>query len=153
MNRYIIGFIIFLIVLAGIVVFLASRNGSFLGSKATATIGEQKISLKIAATEKERQIGLSETKSLGANEGMLFLFDTPAIYSFWMKDMDFPIDIIFLNENKVVTIHKNVPAPKSESERLPIYQSTQAANRVLELKAGNVDKLGIKEGDALSISL
>ncbi|HVZ59092.1 MAG TPA: DUF192 domain-containing protein [Patescibacteria group bacterium] len=153
MRKFIIGFIVVLIVIIG-GIFLAGSKSSLFGKKATATFGSTKITLDVADTEQKRETGLSGKTGLSDNQGMLFLFDEPGIPSFWMKGMKFPLDIIFLNNNKIVTIYKNVPAPKTTTE-IPTtyYQPTAPANKVLELKAGSADKYNLHNGDAVQVSL
>ena len=75
---------------------------------------------------------------------MLFVFDHPAQYPFWMKDMNFPIDIIWIDENlKVIFIKKNA-VPESYPE---VFTSPQNSKYVLEVVAGFSDKYNIKIGD------
>lgn len=152
MTKYILGFIIFIIVGALLIILLS--NSGILGKKATATFGNQKVTLDVADTAKTRETGLSGRNSLAENKGMLFLFDEPGIPTFWMKGMKFPIDIIFLNSDKIVTIYKNVPAPKTTTE-MPsaYYQPTYPSDKVIELKAGAADKYNLRQGDTLKLSL
>ncbi len=152
MTKYILGFIIFVIVGALIIVLLSSSG--ILGKKATATLNGQKVTLDVANTEKLRETGLSGRNNLNDNQGMLFLFDEPGIPTFWMKGMKFPIDIIFLNSNKIVTIYKNVPAPKTTTETPnTYYQPTYPSDKVIELKAGASDKYNLHQGDTINLSL
>ena len=65
----------------------------------TITINNQKIIVEIADTPAKRERGLSGRESLPPNTGLLFVFDEPGQYGFWMKDMLFPIDILWLDEN------------------------------------------------------
>ena len=125
----------------------------FFGQKGKVTINQKTWSVEVADTEKSRQKGLSGRRSLAADSGMLFLFETSDFYSFWMREMEFPIDIIFINGEKVVTVHRNVPAPASTEETPPIYRPTTASDKVLELNAGEADKNGIKEGDTVTLQL
>lgn len=72
-------------------------------------IGDSVIKVEVADTDAERMQGLSDRKSLEKGYGMLFIFDKPYQYGFWMKDMNFPIDIIWLDEEfKVISIERNV---------------------------------------------
>lgn len=138
--------------------FLQSRATlNLFGKKPTATVNTHTISLTLARTEKEKQIGLSETPSLQKNSGMLFLFDTADTYGFWMKNMKYPIDIIFINDSKIITIFKNVTPPPTDSaipdEKLPIYTPASPSNRVLEIPGGMSDTYSLKVGDNVEFTL
>jgi uncharacterized protein len=105
--------------------------------------------LEIAKTPQERSIGLMNRDSLCETCGMLFVFDSPAIQSFWMKNTKIPLDMIFLDETgNVVTIHEKT-TPFQES---PSYQSTKPAKYVLEVNAGWTQKLLLSVGDSFDIS-
>ncbi len=117
----------------------------------TAHIRGRTFSLEVAATPSSREIGLSETDSLPVDRGMLFLYDTPDYYQFWMKGMKFPLDILFIRDSTIVTIARNVPPP-SDTGDLPLYAPDEPANKVLEINAGLCDKYGIREGDTVEIT-
>lgn len=153
MNKIILIFVTIIIIIAAGAAFFASRSSGLLGTKAEATIGEEKFSLNVADTPEKRQKGLSNTRSLGDKNGMLFVFDEPTIPAFWMKEMNFPIDIIFLNNERVITVFPNVQAPKEENDPLPTYQPISPSNRVIEVKAGTVERLKIVPGNEIQVSL
>ncbi len=155
MKKLIFLFIVLIVLIA---VYIVSQgnvsNGmNFFGKRATIAYQNKKITAIVAQTEKDRQIGLSNRKSLEKNQGMLFIFDKPDIYPFWMKNMLFPIDIVFIKDSTIVTIYKNVQPPNNFNENLKLYTPTAPINRVLELPANEVDSLGVKEGSTLSIAL
>lgn len=130
-----------------------SVNSSSRASTATAVINGKTFNLMLAKSEQEQTTGLSGRASLNANSGMLFIFNTPGQYKFWMKDMKFPLDIIFINENKVVDIAENAPIPTTTNlNQLPRYQPKEAANKVLEINAGLSKKYNIKTGDTILFS-
>lgn len=116
----------------------------------TATINNRKFNLEIARTPIEKEIGLSTKEKLDENAGMLFPFESPSYYSFWMKDMKFPIDIIYIKEGRIITIHKNVRPPASANETPRIYNSTDPADTVLEINAGLSEKYNFKVGDIVT---
>ena len=68
-----------------------------------------------------------------------------------MKDMKFNIDLLWINDDKVLGIEKNMPAPLAgtEDKDLLIYSSAEPVNRVLEINGGLVDQYGLKVGDSL----
>lgn len=130
--------------------YIATNPGGLFGRYESVTFNDQTIPVTIADTDDERVKGLSGTNSLQEGQGMLFVFDRPDYYGFWMKDMKFPIDIIFMRDGKVVTIHENVKPP-SGPESLYVYKPTEASNQVLELNAGKANAFGIKVGDTLTL--
>ncbi len=113
----------------------------------TVAINNRIFELKVAESQKEKEIGLSATKSLQENQGMIFMFDKPDYYPFWMKNMTIPIDIIYINNDKIVTIIDNALPPKNQDEKLTIYTPLEASNRVLEIKAGLSKTYNFKKGD------
>ena len=119
----------------------------------TATINNHAFKLDIEITEKEKQIGLSQLKTLSQDHGMLFQFENPAYYPFWTKNMKFPIDIIFIKNGHIVTIYKDAMPPKTPNENLPVYNSKEPADTVLEINAGLSEKYNFKEGDEVKLSL
>lgn len=154
MKKILLGLAIAFVVIAAVIFVqtLLSKNGVF-GKTATLKVGKQTFHLEVADTPQKRQLGLSNRTSLAQDRGMIFLFDQPEYVSFWMKDMHFPLDMIFVNNTKVVTVDENVPPPSSTNENLPIYQPEEPVNRVIELPAGSAKKYGIKNDDTLSITL
>ena len=100
----------------------------------------------MAATEATRLQGLAGRAGLKDDEGMYFVFDNPDRYGFWMKGMLFPIDIIWIKEESVIGFHENLEPDNSSSPQ--IYYPPAPVDRVLEVKAGNVERLGIKTGDS-----
>jgi len=142
------------ILIAIVVVGLIAQNYFKTRSKTpTATINNYTFKLEIAKAQQQKEIGLSKKKILEKNAGMLFLFERPAYYSFWMKNMKFPIDIIYIRNDRIVTIHKNVKPPKNPNESLPIYNSKESADTVLEINAGLSEKYNFKEGNEVKLSL
>ncbi len=108
---------------------------------------------EIADSPEERRTGLSDHASLGPDRGMLFLLDEPVLASFWMKDMDFPIDIIWISGETVVSIESDVPVPALRAGSLPVYLSETEVDRVLEANAGFAAAHGLEVGDVLDIDL
>lgn len=115
----------------------------------TVIINKQEIKVELADTSQKRSQGLSDRQSLPADQGMLFIFDDYSQPGFWMKDMYFPLDIVWLKDSTIVKIDKNVPVEKNQN--LTIYKPPQPINYVLELNAGYTDKNNIKIGDRVEI--
>lgn len=140
-------------ILLGIVVAqnYLSKNNSPFSKTGTIAINEQKIKLDIADTDEKKEIGLSNKENIPNDRGMLFTFDKPDYYSFWMKNMKFPIDIIFIKDGTIVTIFENVNPPASSEQSTPIYQPKSPADMVLEINAGLSSKYGFKEGSKVKL--
>ena len=115
-------------------------------------IGGQSIKVDLALTAAEQQKGLGGRNKLKENEGMLFVFDRPGEYYFWMRGMNFPIDIIWIGpaspsqggeDMKVVYIKKNAQ-PEAFWKT---YGPDTNVKYVLEIIAGFSDKNNLKVGD------
>ncbi len=110
----------------------------------------QSVSLEIADTVEERRVGLMNRAYLEENAGMLFVYTDSQKRSFWMKNCDIPLDIIFLNsEKQVINIIKNAPICKIED--CPLYPSAEPAMYVIEMNGGWADKYGLVAGDIVNI--
>ncbi len=116
----------------------------------TITVNDVVFKINIADTKLERTRGLSGMKMLPKNEGLLFIFDTTGVYPFWMKDMNFPIDIIWVDENLEIVYIKENATPESFPE---LFNSKIKALYVLEVNAGEIKKNKIKIGDNLILGL
>jgi len=104
--------------------------------------------VEVADDEVERIQGLSNTSYLGDKDGLLFVFEEPGLHGIWMKDMRFPIDIIWFGADmKVVSIEEDV-APETFPE---IFLPDEPALYVLEGNAGFVQLHGIEIGDELRL--
>lgn len=113
-------------------------------------IGGKIIRVEIADSAEKQIRGLSGRRSLPDDQGMLFVFPALSHYSFWMKDMNFSLDFIWIKEDEVVEITKNV---KPEDYQPPSALSPiNTIDKVLEINAGMAEKLGIKEGDKVDFS-
>lgn len=106
------------------------------------------VSVEVARTEAEHEKGLGGHAPLGERSGMLFIFPQPANYAFWMKGMTFPLDMLWINDEKVVFIARDVPSypPNTPDNSLPVYVPTAPATYVLEVNAGFTKKYGIETG-------
>ncbi|WP_109299893.1 DUF192 domain-containing protein [Aquimarina sp. AU474] len=107
-----------------------------------------KLDIEIADDDYQIQTGLMYRKSMQSDRGMLFIFPNESPHSFYMKNTEFPLDIIFINEKyKVVSIQKNAQ-PLDESS-LP---SEGPAKYVLEVNAKLSDSWNLKKGDSISFT-
>ncbi len=132
--------------------FKVSSNNKL--EKSEVKIGETTIPVEVAQTEMQRKKGLSDRKSLPKNEGMFFVFAQKNVQPpFWMKDMNFAIDIIWIDDEKIVQIHKNVqpPAKDTPNSELTLYAPNQPIDYVLEVNAGFTEENNIKVGDTIDL--
>lgn len=110
-------------------------------------IGDSRLQVEIADTPERREQGLSGRERIGA-DGMLFVFDRPDRYPFWMKQMRFALDFVWIAEGEVVEITANVPEPTSfDSTDLTVYRPAMNISMMLEIPAGQAQRLGIEIGD------
>jgi uncharacterized membrane protein (UPF0127 family) len=98
------------------------------------------FTLERADTDASRALGLGKRDSLCDTCGMLFVFDAPGNQGFWMKDMRFPLDIIWLMDDQVVHVERRVSPDSKE-----VYRPSVVANQVLEVGAGMADTLEVGE--------
>jgi len=106
----------------------------------------QVVEVDVVATPDEQAKGLSGRSGLMEGYGMLFLFEKPDFYGFWMKDMLFSIDIIWIDKDKkVVHMEKSVSPETYPKSFVP----SALAKYVLEVPAGFSEKFKVKVGDVV----
>ena len=121
-------------------------------SDGTISIAGREISMELAIDQEAQAKGLSGRPSIEENQGMLFQLNVPDFPSFWMKDMNFPIDIVWIKGNEVVDISAEVQnEPGVATQNLKTYAPKKPSDRVLELKAGWAARNGLKIGDKIEI--
>lgn len=101
----------------------------------------------VATTPQEQEQGLSGKPRLASSTGMLFIFQKPVEKTFWMKNMNFPLDMIWIKAGKIVRIDANLP-PEGERPTM-IYPSYQPIDMVLEINAGEAKQYDLKIGDKI----
>lgn len=117
-------------------------------------IGRVNFSAEVAGSIIEQSCGLSGRSGLREGEAMLFPYRSGGIRNFWMKDMNFPIDMIWIGGGKVLGFSENAaPQPGASILSLKIYTSPDGTDSVLEVPAGTVAKEGIKEGDPVKVGI
>ncbi len=120
--------------------------------KSSVEINGHKIEVEIADSAAEQSYGLMNRTDLDGNTGMLFVFDYDAPHTFWMKNTLIPLDMIWINkEGQVVYVYENAQ-PCGDSICNSIIPKG-IARYVLEINGGEVQKLGIKKGDSIAMSL
>lgn len=117
------------------------------GNRQPLRIGDQVLEVEVQRTDAEHELGLSGRESLTDDQGMLFVFQVPYKPLFWMKDMRFPLDIIWIKNGIVHQVDERVPQPTKESPRIATVTPNAEIDMVLEVNAGWVSSRGIKVGD------
>lgn len=107
--------------------------------------------VEIADEPVKRSRGLMFIESLPKDHGMLFVFDKEDIYSFWMMNVRFSLDLIWIDSNGIVVDIKRDAPPCFES--CPSYNPKDTARYVLEVNSGFADDVGLKEGSYVEIVL
>ncbi len=123
-------------------------------AKKTITVGGKTFFIEIADTPEKRQKGLSGRKELEKNSGLLFVFDKENTRPpFWMKGMEMPIDIVWIDNDKVIQLNTDVkPEPTDTPDKdLRLYTPNQPVDQVLELSAGTVKEMKIRVGDKVEM--
>ncbi len=121
--------------------------------KAIVTINKYNISAYVADTDAKRTEGLSGVENISLDQGMLFILDYPSKQGFWMKEMKFPLDIIWVGDNDtVVHIEKNLQ-PCMSIFFCPVFTPLKEAKYVLETRTGFADSHSVKEGTRVVVGL
>ena len=146
--KKILYFLLVLVILIFFIFILPKNNRSFpVNEIKSVEVAHQKIKVDVVYTPETRAQGLSGRESLAENAGMLFVFDNPSDYSFWMKDMNFSIDIIWIDEDMKITYIKKNATPESYPEGFSPKEKT--SKYVLEVFSGFSDKYNLTEGDLI----
>ncbi len=125
-----------------------SRNifGISATSTITLTAPSGDIQVEVANTPTLQSRGLSGRTSMSADHGMLFVFTHPSIYGFWMKDMNYPLDMVWVDaEHRVVSINTDIATSTYPNAIFPVSNVLY----VLELSAGASRHFGIATGTVL----
>ncbi len=117
-------------------------------SKITFSKQQLEISVEIAASQEQRELGLMHRTTLGKNHGMLFTYPDTALRRVWMKSTLLPLDILFLaDDGHIVSMLDNLQP--CTGDPCPIYDSKVPAMYMLELNAGFIHKNHLEIGQAL----
>lgn len=111
-------------------------------------IVDEVVKVYVVDTPGTRAQGLSGREGLAKDEGMLFIFENPGVYAFWMKDMNFPIDIIWFDEFGKVVYIKNNATPESYPENF-VPPKEKTSKYVLEVFSGFSLMHNLQVGDAI----
>ena len=122
--------------------------------RGTIKVDEHVLEVQVADTEPRRVRGLMFQEQLPYDQGMIFVFDSPGIYSLWMLNMQFSLDMIWFDENgNVVHIEQDVPPCKSALETVTctVVNPDAEAIYILEVTSGFVEQFGITNDSVLEI--
>ncbi len=148
-------FISAIIILALLSIVMYQKYQISLGKNVVTIVtgaGSVKIDVEYADTPEKQTKGLMNRATLGKLSGMLFIFPEEKTRSFWMKNVVFPIDVMFISSNGRINETTTLePCPK-DADACPTYDSKESAQYVIEVNAGFTQKNKIIEGDILEIS-
>jgi uncharacterized membrane protein (UPF0127 family) len=170
----IVSVVIAIVVVATVVLYLnpaitgmlggqeGEQQGIIIDEMISGTNGHQQVNVTvnglvlvtdISVTNEQRAKGLSEKDDLAENEAMLFVFGNEAKHTFWMKDMKFPIDIIWIDSDKTIIHIENNLQPCSSEVVCPTYKPNDDSMYVLETVGGFAEKYNILKGTRVGFEL
>lgn len=114
--------------------------------------GSTIIKVDIADTPAKQARGLSYRTSLASDRGMLFIFPRPGPQRFWMNEMNFALDFIWIRDGKVVEVHENIQPPSQTGGKPVFIVPVEHADSVVEVNAGFIKTHGIKVGDSVMVN-
>lgn len=133
----------------GGVSLFSNANRSVYDEKAYLVLPDKKVELTIVSTSEGRTRGLSGVESLPENSAMFFVFSDLDKYGIWMKDMNFPIDIIWLDEKGVIVHIEHNVAPESYPRT---FFPPEKSLYILETNAGFAHKNNLSVGNKLNFT-
>lgn len=129
-------YVIAVVIILGVLLLLMPRWLRHSYAVSTVKIDGTVIQVQEAQTTAQQQLGLSGRAALAPNEGMLFVYKSPQVLGFWMKEMRFPIDILWLTKRcRIIYVAANVPPCPANLAQCPVIQPEQQAQYVLEVPA------------------
>jgi len=147
--KYFLGVLSCILILAGIW-FFGRQEQPQVQTRPTATINGYVLELEIVRTPEEQARGLSGRESLAENTGMFFVYESSLTPGFWMKDMNFPLDIIWIDANKkIVDITENL-APETFPQ---VFFPRAPVQYVLEVNAGWAESHNVSPLDAVMLNI
>lgn len=109
------------------------------------------VRVRLADTDEERRVGLSETASLDRGEGMLFVHDGEGRHTYWMRNMSFPLDIVFVDANGTVTAVRHAAVPPEDAALSELRRYRGRGKWVLEVPRGWANETGVDPGDEVVV--
>ncbi len=114
--------------------------------------GGQALHVEVAESPIRRQLGYMFRERVGPEDGMIFLFEEAAFHSFWMKNVRFSLDLLWMAGDGTV-VDASLETPPCREDPCPSYRPMARALYVLELAGGRAEKLGIRPGQTLQVLL
>lgn len=147
---WLIAVVLFILTTVCLIFYFKQLEKNSLNDSRSVSINKKVIKVELASSAISQYRGLSKRESLCADCGMLFIFPDKQIRTFVMRNMNFPLDIIFIADGKIINIKKNLE-PEGNSPT-KTYQSMTPANSVLELNGGYCEKYNIIVGDIITFN-
>lgn len=144
-NRKLFVLIFLVLILGALWIWISWKDKP--SEKRNLRIRSAVITVEIAETPWAQYQGLSNRASICANCGMLFIYSDRQIREFVMRNMKFPLDIIYISNGEIIKIDFNLTPEGSWPQKL--YNSGSAADKVLEVRAGFCENNGIRVGDSV----
>jgi uncharacterized membrane protein (UPF0127 family) len=129
------------------------RSGTYEYPRVNITINDKTLVADVSATTEQRTLGLTIKDTLAEYEAMLFVFEDEGKHKFWMKDMKFPIDIIWISDDKRVVDIENNLQPCNSGQFCSTYEPDGNSLYVLETASGFAQKFGIAKGTLVIFEL
>lgn len=139
---------LFLVLVVSVMLLLFSHFFFFKIDSSQVSINGIVIKTEVVSRDNDLARGLSGRKTIKENESMLFVFQKPMKWGIWMKDMNFPIDVIWLDQNGKVVDFVLSMDPKSYPKT---FYPTHDSSFVLETATGFIEKAKIKIGDSVNL--
>ncbi len=157
-TRKFLSIVLCLAITLGLVFFLITFDNSssqivinYESIKSEIKVGEVLLKVEISDEVNEWRQGLSGREKLSeVDPAMLFIFPSSAPREFWMKDMKFALDFLWINQNKIVEIDENIPPPSSSAPEPARVRPLESVDMVLEVPAGWVAQNQVKVGDVVT---
>ncbi|MDX2149424.1 MAG: DUF192 domain-containing protein [Bryobacteraceae bacterium] len=134
--------------------FSCNKDEASLADLRTKTITlpfGQKIKAEVQVSDIEIARGMMFRESIAPDRGMLFIHQRPSVYTYWMYQVKIPLDIIWMDANRVIVeIKENAPPCATKASECPSYGGAAPSQYVLELAGGMASKYGLKPGQRLS---
>ncbi len=110
------------------------------------------LQVEVMITDEDRAMGLMFRPSLSLDRGLLFVFEQPGFYPFWMKNCRFPIDMVWVDQDQQV-VHVAEAVPPCKADPCPSYQPLRRASYVIEMNAGQARREKLVVGSRVSFAL